>query len=102
MCDLHRLKSQATVTFFPVQGLENNVAYWTSFGVAEAEPSMSHFFIFIYFCVAMKLLWCQVFHGFRGCEQYITAIGSNLCVASGEGLDQWPLGFSSSSGAVVI
>ena len=102
MCDLHRLKSQATVTFFPVQGLENNVAYWTSFGVAEAEPSMSHFFIFIYFCVDMKLLWCQVFHGFRGCEQYITAIGSNLGVASGEGLDQWPLGFSSSSGAVVI
>ena len=29
--------SQASVTFFPVQGLENNVAYWTSIGVAEAS-----------------------------------------------------------------
>ena len=26
---------EASVTFFPVQGLENNVAYWTSIGVAE-------------------------------------------------------------------
>lgn len=31
------LGAQASVTFFPVQGLENNVAYWTSIGVAEAS-----------------------------------------------------------------
>jgi len=36
MCQqLFQQAGEATVTFFPIQGLENNVAYWTSFGVAE-------------------------------------------------------------------
>ena len=66
MCDLHRLKSQATVTFFPVQGLENNVAYWTSFGVAEAEPSMSHFFNFYLFLCCYEVALVPGFPWFSG------------------------------------
>lgn len=67
MCDLHRLKSQATVTFFPVQGLENNVAYWTSFGVAEAEPSIFlYFFLFYLFLCCYEVALVPGFPWFSG------------------------------------
>ena len=91
MYDLPGLKShQATVTFFPIQGLENNVAYWTSFGVAEAEP------VSVLRCYEVALVLALfhgfpwIFRGFRECEQrttsHITAMGWNLCVEFGEGL----------------